>query len=63
MAGRLCRGNGPGGVGGRLTECEPAVCPGGQEGQWHLGLNKKQCSQQEQGRDHPSVLNSDGALP
>ena len=31
------------------TEHEPAVCPGGQEGQRHPGLYQKQCGQQEQG--------------
>ena len=30
---RLCGGKGPGGVGQCLAEHEPAVCPGGQEGQ------------------------------
>ncbi|TRZ23799.1 hypothetical protein HGM15179_003309 [Zosterops borbonicus] len=28
------------GSGQQLTEREPAVCPGGQEGQWHLGLDQ-----------------------
>ena len=26
------------GVGRQLADHEPAVCPGGQEGQWHPGL-------------------------
>ena len=43
VAGRLCRGNGPGGVGQHLAESEPAVSPGGRE--WHPGLYQKQCSQ------------------
>ena len=40
----------------QLAEHDPAVCPGGQEGQWHPGLCQKQCSQQEQRGDHPSTL-------
>ncbi|RMC18966.1 hypothetical protein DUI87_03565 [Hirundo rustica rustica] len=31
------------------AEHEPAVCPGGQEGQWHPGLDQEWCGQQEQG--------------
>ena len=38
VAGKLPKGKGPGGVGRQLAEHEPAVCPGGQEGQWHPGL-------------------------
>jgi len=37
-AGRLCRRNGSEGVGQQQAECEPTVCLGGQEGQWHPGL-------------------------
>ncbi|PKU39604.1 rna-directed dna polymerase from mobile element jockey-like [Limosa lapponica baueri] len=33
---------GPGGVGGQPAEHEPAVCPGGQEGQQHPGLYQEQ---------------------
>jgi len=29
------------GAGQQLAECEPAVYPGGQEGQWHPGLYQK----------------------
>ncbi|PKU28519.1 rna-directed dna polymerase from mobile element jockey-like [Limosa lapponica baueri] len=50
-----CR-KGPGSVGQQLTEHEPAVCRGGQEGQQHPGLYQEQRGQQEQGRDHPPVL-------
>ena len=39
--GKLPGGKGPGGVGRQLAEYEPAVCPGGQEGQWHPGLYQK----------------------
>ncbi|RMC08102.1 hypothetical protein DUI87_15133 [Hirundo rustica rustica] len=31
------------------AEHEPAVCPGGQEGQWDPGLDQEWCGQQEQG--------------
>jgi len=35
MAGKLPGGKGPWGIGRRPAEHEPAVCPGGQEGQRH----------------------------
>jgi len=39
-AGKLRGGKGPGGVVGQHSaEHEPAVCPGGQEGQRHPGLH------------------------
>jgi len=38
VAGNLPSGKGPWGVGRQPAEHEPAVCPGGQEGQWHPGL-------------------------
>ncbi|CAM9283037.1 unnamed protein product, partial [Bubo scandiacus] len=41
VAGKLPGGKGPGGVGWQPAEYEPAVCPGGQEGQWHPGLYQK----------------------
>ncbi|RMC16401.1 hypothetical protein DUI87_06728 [Hirundo rustica rustica] len=31
------------------AEHEPAVCPGGPEGQWHPDLDQEWCGQQEQG--------------
>jgi len=34
-------------VGRQLAEHEPAVCPGGQEGQWHPDLDQEWCGQQE----------------
>ncbi|NXL53748.1 SMO protein, partial [Podilymbus podiceps] len=37
-----------------LAEGEPAVCPGGQEGQRHPGWYQPSCDQQERGRD-PAV--------
>ncbi|KAJ7403715.1 UPF0704 protein C6orf165 [Willisornis vidua] len=38
------------------AEHEPAVCPGGQEGQWHPGLYQEQCGQQNEGSDPSPVL-------
>ena len=45
------------------AEHEPAVCPGGQEGQQHPGLYQKQCGQQDQGSDCPPVLSTGEAAP
>ncbi|RMC22453.1 hypothetical protein DUI87_00767 [Hirundo rustica rustica] len=39
------------------AEHEPAVCPGGQEGQWHPGLDQEWCGQQEQG-GHSSLYSA-----
>ena len=36
---KLPDGKGPWCTDGQMAEYEPAVCPGGQEGQWHPGLN------------------------
>ena len=41
VTGKLPVSKGPGGGGCQLTEHEPAVCPGGQEGQWHPGFYEK----------------------
>ncbi|RMC22412.1 hypothetical protein DUI87_00726 [Hirundo rustica rustica] len=41
------------------AEHEPAVCPGGQEGQWHPGLDQEWCGQQEQGGHSSPVLGTD----
>jgi len=38
VARKLTSGKGPGGVGRQLAEHQPAVCPGGQEGQQHPGF-------------------------
>jgi len=38
MTEKLRGGKGLGGVGRLLAEHEPAVCPGGQEGQWHCSF-------------------------
>ena len=62
VVGRLCRGNGSGGVGQRSAEHEPAVRPGGQEGPRHPGLCQQQCSQQEQEGIVP-LYGTGGAAP
>jgi len=56
QAGKLLGGKGPWGVGRQPAEREPAVCPGGQEGQQHPGLCQEWCGQQEQGGDRAPVL-------
>ena len=38
---RLCGRNRPEGVGKYLAKHKPAVCPGGQEGQWHPSFYQK----------------------
>ena len=44
MTGKLHRRKGSGGISWQVAEQEPAMCPGGQEGQCHPGLYQKQCS-------------------
>jgi len=51
------------GAGGQSAEHEPAVSPGGQEGQRHPGLDQEWCGQQEQGGDHAPVLGTGEAAP
>jgi len=41
VTGKLPSGNGSWGVARQLAEHEPAVCPGGQQGQWHPGLDQE----------------------
>jgi len=41
LAGKLHSGKESGSAGGQPAACGPAVCPGGQEGQWHPGLYQK----------------------
>ncbi|RMC10099.1 hypothetical protein DUI87_12897 [Hirundo rustica rustica] len=45
------------------AEHEPAVCPGGQEGQWHPGLDQEWCGQQEQGGHSSPVFSTGQATP
>ena len=47
VAGKLPVRKGFWGVGQQLAEQEPAVCPGGQEGQQHPGWYRERCGQQE----------------
>ena len=47
VVGELSGGKGPWNVGRQPAEHEPAVCPGGQEGQRHPGLYQELCGQQE----------------
>jgi len=47
VAGNLPGRKGPWGVGQQMTEHEPTVCPGVQEGQWHPGLDQELCCQQQ----------------
>ena len=47
VAGKLPKGKGPWSAGQQLAEHEPAVCPGGQEGQQHPGFYQEWCGQQE----------------
>ena len=41
VTGKFCGGRGSRGSSQRSTEHEPAVCAGGQEGQWHPSLYQK----------------------
>ncbi|RMC18335.1 hypothetical protein DUI87_04221 [Hirundo rustica rustica] len=45
------------------AEHEPAVCPGGQEGQRHPGLDQEWCGQQEQAGHSSPVLGTGQATP
>lgn len=47
VTGRLYGRNGSGNVSWQPAEHESAVCPGGQESQWHPGSYQKECSQKE----------------
>jgi len=47
----------------RGTVSHLAVCPGGQEGQRHPGLDQEWCGQQEQGGDRAPVLGAGEAAP
>ncbi|KAJ7415368.1 rna-directed dna polymerase from mobile element jockey-like [Willisornis vidua] len=56
-------GKGPGGAGQQLDEHEPALCPSGQEDQWHPGLYQQQSGQKDQGSDHFPILGTGKATP
>ena len=47
VAGNLPDGKGPWCTDEQSAEYEPAVCPGGQEGQWHPGLYQEWCGEQD----------------
>ena len=63
MAGELPGRRQPGGAGQQPAEHEPPVCPGGQGGQQHPGLDQEWCGQQEQGGDRAPVLGTNEAVP
>jgi len=63
VAGKLPDGKGPWCTDGELDEYEPAVCPGGQEGQWHPGLYQEWCSEQDSGSNPAPVLGTGEASP
>ena len=54
---------GPWSVDRQPAEHDPAVCPGGQEGQGHPGLDQEWCGQQEQGGERDPVLGIGEATP
>ena len=47
VAGKLPDGKGPWCPDGQVAEYEPAVCPGGQGGRWHPGLDQEWCAPQD----------------
>jgi len=47
VAGKLPDGKGHWCTDRQLAEYEPAVCSGGQEGQWHPGLDQEWCGEQD----------------
>jgi len=49
-------GKGPWCTDGQAADYEPAVCPGGQEGQWHPGLYQEWCGEQDEGSNPAPVL-------
>lgn len=55
-AGKLPSRKGSGGAAQQPAECGPALCPGGQSGQWHPGLRQKQRGQRDQGSGCPLVV-------
>ena len=63
VAGKLPGRKRPWAVGWQPAGHEPAVCPGGQEGQQHPGFYQEQCGQQEQGGNRVPVLGTGEAAP
>jgi len=63
VAGKLPDGKGTWCTDGKSCEYEPAVCPGGQEGQWHPGLYQEQCGEQDWGSHPAPVLSIGEASP
>jgi len=63
VAGKLTDGKGPLCTDGQSAEYEPAVCPGGQEGQWHPDLYQEWCGEQDWRSNPASVLGIDEAPP
>ena len=57
-AGKLSGRKESGAISQQPAERQPAVCPGGQEGQQHPGL-----CQRDMESDHPTVLGADEATP
>ena len=47
VAGKLPDRKGPWCTVGQSAEYGPAMCPGGQEGQWHPGLYQEWCGEQD----------------
>ena len=63
VAGKLPDRKGPWCTDGQSAEYEPAVCPGGQGGQWHPGLDQERCGEQDEGSHPAPVLGSGEASP
>jgi len=51
VAEKLPDGKEPWGTDGKSAEYEPAMCPGGQEGQWHPGLYQEWCGEVNRTRE------------
>ena len=63
VAGKLPDGKGPWCPDGQVAEYEPAVCPGGQGGRWHPGLDQEWCGEQDEGSHPAPVLGIGEASP
>lgn len=62
-AGGQCGRKGPWGLVPRSAQREQVESAGGQGSLRHPGLYQQQCSQQQQGGDHPSILSTGEATP